>query len=87
MAEDSIVCCSRCSCVGVYRRRRAGGSGLKVWRGKADVQHAGYLMNHTLGDRWYVHYAHGRDSRPAEDKLSYPAGRIIILSVDSPDIG
>ena len=43
MAEDSIVC------VGVYRRRRAGGSGLKVWRGKADVQHAGYLMNHTLG--------------------------------------
>ena len=42
-------------------------------------------MNHTLGDRWYVHYAHGRDSRPAEDKLSYPAGRIIILSVDSPD--
>jgi hypothetical protein len=26
-------------------------------------------------------------SRPAEDKLSYLAGRIIILSEDSPDIG
>ena len=25
--------------------------------------------------------------RPAEDKLSYPVGRIIILSEDSPDIG
>ena len=24
---------------------------------------------------------------PAEDKLSYPVGRIIILSEDSPDIG
>ena len=26
-------------------------------------------------------------NRPAEDKLSYPVGRIIILSEDSPDIG
>jgi len=27
------------------------------------------------------------NTRPAEDKLSYPVGRIIILSEDSSDIG
>jgi len=34
-----------------------------------------------------VHGALHGASRPAEDKLSYPVGRIIILSEDSPDIG
>jgi len=52
-------------------------------------RHVGWDLSYKSDPWWTVGTCTTRTCghRPAEDKLSYPVGRIIILSKDSSDIG